>query len=103
MRRSARRSSSIVLTPTRQAPLSSSTTPSSTRPARATISISWSVLRLIMSAPSLAVDGPQDPRPDLVDRARAVDVGDHVLLTVVRQHWQRLLQVHADPPPRGLG
>src|SRR5215472_17864252 len=104
MRRSARRSSSIVRTPWRHAPLSSSTTAASTRPARAIISISWSVLRLIMSFPSPAVcDGPQDPLPDLVDGAGAVHVGDHVLLPVVRQDRQRLLQVHADPPARRLG
>src|SRR5215472_11331825 len=103
MRRSARRSSSIVRTPTRQAPLSSSTTDASTRPARAIISISWSVLRLIMSFPSPATrDGPQDPLPDLVDAARAVDVGDHALLAVVRKHRERLLQVHTDAPARGL-
>src|SRR5215472_576740 len=103
MRRSARRSSSIVRTPTRQAALSSSTTDASTRPARAIISISWSVLRLIMSFPSPATrDGPQDPLPDLVDAARAVHVGDHVLLAIVREHRERLLQVHADAPARGL-
>src|ERR1041385_3508597 len=105
MRRSARRSSSIVRTPSRHAAFSSSPTPSSTRPARAIISISWSVLRLIMlryhTSPP-AVDGPQDPRPDLVDVAGAVHVAHDVLPPVVREHRQRLLQVDADPLARRL-
>src|SRR6266851_1669428 len=102
MRRSAKRSSSIVRIPTRQAAFSSSTTPSSTRPARAIISSSWSVLRFIMFTPSPAVDGPQDPRPHLVDPTGPVNVAHDVLLPVVGQHRQGLLQVHADAPARRL-
>src|SRR5690348_14328138 len=93
----------MVRTPSPHALRSPSTTSASTRPARAIISISWSVLRLIMPTATPAGDGPEEPGPDLFDAARAVHVADDMLLPVVRQDRQGLLEVHGDSPPRRLG
>src|SRR5450759_3469741 len=101
MRRSAIRSSSIVLIPGSHASRSGGSTDASRLPARAMRSISWAVLRLIIRSSCalcrLGRHRGHDVAADVIDCAHAVDLGNQALAAVVVEHGDGLLKVDLDP------
>src|ERR1700686_3166427 len=118
MRRSAMRSSSIVLTPGSHAAFRGGRTDASKLPARAMRSISWAVFRLIIGSSSCALcrlgsptrrfradlpckrgclDCGHDLAAYLIDCAHAVDLRNQAFAPVMVEHRDRLREVNLDP------
>src|SRR5215218_8227642 len=117
---SAIASSSPVLTPGRTAAFTAAMAPAVTSPEARMSSISCAVLIWIIRPLHFASSARGDRRParsrtasaperlerppgDLVDRADGVDAGQQALLLVPARQRCRLLAVHLEPVPHGLG